>query len=138
MTPADVRAPAATAGQVVVTAAVGVAATAAVALVDPHRPGHYPECPLLWATGIYCPLCGGLRAVHDLTHLDLGAALDRNPLVVLGIPFALLAWGLWAQRAFTGRRLGSFPTWLGWGLLVVLVGFGILRNLPGWSFLSPA
>ncbi|RNL62311.1 DUF2752 domain-containing protein [Nocardioides marmoriginsengisoli] len=138
MTPANDRAPAATVSQVVVSAAIGVAATTAVALVDPHRPGHYPGCPLLWATGLYCPFCGGLRAVHDLTHLDLGAALDRNPLVVLGLPFVLLGWALWAQRAFTGRRIGSFPRWLGWSVLAVLLGYAVLRNLPGWTFLSPA
>jgi hypothetical protein len=25
-----------------------------------------------------------------------------------------------------------------WGVLVVVLAFGVLRNLPGWSWLSPA
>ena len=28
--------------------------------------------------GFYCPGCGGLRAVNDLTHGDVGAALSSN------------------------------------------------------------
>ena len=34
-------------------------------------------------TGLWCPGCGGLRAVHDLTHGHLVTALHENALVVL-------------------------------------------------------
>lgn len=120
------------------TAAGGLAATAVVALVDPHEGGRYPTCPLLALTGLYCPFCGGLRAVHDLTHLDLVGALERNPLVVVVGPLLVLGWLLWAQRAFTGRRLATPPAALGTVLVVGLVLFGVLRNVPGWTWLSPA
>jgi hypothetical protein len=122
------------------TAGGVLAATAVVALVDPNEGGHYPTCPLLALTGIYCPFCGGLRAVHDLAHLDLAGALDRNPLAVLVLPVLAILWLLWAQRAFTGRQLLRLrpPSWWGWATVGVLAVFMVLRNLPGGSWLSPA
>lgn len=130
-------APGPTRSTVFAAVGLGAAAVAAVALVDPHQ-GHYPRCPLLTLTGLYCPLCGGLRATFDLAHLDVGAALARNPLVVALAPVVVVAWLLWAQQAFSGRRLLVAPAWWGTALLVVLVCFGVLRNIPGWDWLSPA
>lgn len=122
------------------TAAGVGAATLVVAAVDPNRGGHYPTCPLLAITGIYCPFCGGLRAVHDLTHFDLGGALDRNPVVVIALPILTILWVLWAQRAFTGRQLLKVQAkpWWGWAVLGFLAVFMVARNLPGASWLSPA
>lgn len=123
--------------------AVGLGgATTLVALVDPYQDGHFPTCPLLALTGLYCPFCGGIRAVHDLAHLDVLSALERNPLVVLGLPLVVLALVGWGQRAFTGRRIALPRRVLGVALgptvIVLLVVFGVLRNLPGWDWLSPA
>lgn len=120
------------------TAAGVGAATVVVALVDPNDGGHYPTCPLLALTGIYCPFCGGLRAVHDAVHLNLAGALDRNPLAVVGLPLVAVLWLLWAQEAFTGRRLITTKPWWGWTAMVVLGVFMVVRNLPGASWLSPA
>ncbi|MFD0477703.1 DUF2752 domain-containing protein [Nonomuraea thailandensis] len=61
-----------------VAAAAG-AVFAVVGVIDPNEPGHYPTCPFLWATGLYCPGCGTLRTVHALAHLDPVAALGLNP-----------------------------------------------------------
>lgn len=126
---------------VVVTTGILAAATVTVALVDPNAPGHYPGCPFLAITGWYCPFCGGLRTVHDLSHLDLGAALAQNPLVVLLIPVAAWAWWRWVRRAFDWmppRRLLVPSRWMSWTALAVLVVFWVLRNLPGWTWLAPS
>lgn len=123
---------------VAVTGLIGLGATTLLAAVDPNQTGHYPTCPLLALTGLYCPFCGGMRVVHDLVHLDLLGALARNPLVVVMLPFVVLAWLAWARSAFTGRRAPVAPHWLLPAALVLLAGFGILRNVPGWSWLSPA
>ncbi len=124
---------------------VAVSAAAAgsallLAAVDPNQPGHYPLCPFLATTGLYCPGCGSLRAVHDLLHADLGGALARNPLTVLTVPMLVLAWVAWLRR-LTGRRAPhptSLPPALVWGLLGVVLAFWLLRNLPGMAWLSPA
>jgi hypothetical protein len=113
-----------------------LAATAYVAAVDPNRPGHYLVCPLLTLTGLYCPACGGLRAVHDLTHLDLARAWSMNPLLVLVAPFAVLAWGRWLARACGSSRWQVTPassrrsSWLAAAALVVVLAYAVLRNLP--------
>ena len=45
-------------------------AFAYVGTVDPNEPGHYPVCPLLRLTGVYCPGCGGLRSAYAFVHGD--------------------------------------------------------------------
>ena len=110
-----------------------------VAVVDPNQPGHYPTCPFLALTGMYCPGCGSLRAVHDLAHGDLSGALARNPLTVLVLVGMLVAYAAWARRLWLGRpRQWTPPRWLVTAAIVVYFAFGVLRNVPGWTWLSPA
>ena len=52
----------------------------------PARVGPLGLLPVALLTGIYCPGCGGLRAVNDLTHGDLGAAASSNLLFVVAAP----------------------------------------------------
>ncbi|MBC7289751.1 MAG: DUF2752 domain-containing protein, partial [Actinotalea sp.] len=88
-------------------AAVGglvATATTVLAVRSPHATGSYGVCPLLAFTGLWCPFCGGLRAVHDLTRLDLAGAWAMNPLFVLGVPVLVAAWAWWL-----GRALGVLP-----------------------------
>ncbi|MGC5014077.1 DUF2752 domain-containing protein [Streptosporangium sp. DT93] len=63
-------------------------------------------------TGLYCPGCGGLRAVHALAHGDPLTALGLNPLVVVLIPVAIVLWGRWtlgAWRGAAGTGAGALP-----------------------------
>jgi hypothetical protein len=115
------------------------AATAYVAAVDPDEPGHYPLCPTYALAGISCPGCGMLRATHALTHGDLGTAMQRNPLVVpilLGVAAVLL---LWVRSAWTGRAVHwEPPRWMPWALAAAFVVVTVARNVPGWTWASPA
>lgn len=88
-------------------------------------------CPLNAATGLYCPGCGTLRALHQLLHGQLGRSLAFNPLTVLAVPFVLYHFAIWALPALGWRRIapGGRTTW---ALLAVVVAFGVLRNLP-WA-----
>jgi hypothetical protein len=73
-------------------------------------------------------------------HADIADALARNPLAVVAVPFLLCALGAAWARAL-GRRppsTTSVPAPVLWGVLVVVLAFGVLRNVPGWSWLSPA
>ncbi|HEX2810922.1 MAG TPA: DUF2752 domain-containing protein [Kineosporiaceae bacterium] len=121
---------------VTASTAIGVGVVAAV---DPEPPGHHPICPLLILTGYYCPACGSLRAVHALTRADLHLAVDRNPLLVACLPFLLAAYLCWARRLVLGHpsRTGPAPRWVSWGLPALLIGFGVLRNVPALSWLAP-
>ena len=125
---------------VLAVSVAGLAAGALLYVVDPNRPGHYPTCPFLALTGLDCPGCGALRATHDLLHGDLTGALARNPLAVLAVPYLVLAFVTWVLRR-TGcpaPRSTQLPAWTIWALLVLVLAFGVLRNLPGFAFLSPA
>ncbi|MFI1567396.1 DUF2752 domain-containing protein [Streptomyces sp. NPDC020490] len=113
-------------------------AFAYVGAVDPNEPGHYPACPLLAYTGVYCPGCGGLRSAHAFVHGDFAAALrDNAPAVVGYLGFAVL-WTVWVVRAARGRPLriepGPVPLWTAGVLLLV---FTVVRNLPFGGWLHP-
>ncbi len=95
---------------------------------NPTEHGFYPRCPLYVWTGLQCPGCGGLRAVHQMLHGHWREAYAFNPLVVLLTPFVpLMVIGHWLP----GRPAKVFlqrPV-VGWGLTVLFLGFGVLRNV---------
>ncbi len=121
----------------VAVSCVGAALMAAVALLyfyDPTTAGFFPICALHALTGLDCPGCGGLRAVHQLSHGNIAAAWHFNPLFVALLPIALwLGFREWV-RVVTGRQLPGFVTRpiMGWVLIGVMVVFGIVRNIPGF------
>lgn len=111
--------------------ALGLIAVAILFHFNPATNGFYPYCVFSRATGLYCPGCGSLRALHQLLHGHVVEAFRYNALLMLSLP--LLAWlALRWLRSIIGARLKPLhikPVWL-WAGLVVLVTFGILRNLP--------
>ncbi|WP_374936878.1 DUF2752 domain-containing protein [Streptomyces sp. Ru73] len=121
------------------TLAAVLAAFAYVGAVDPNEAGHYPVCPLLRLTGIYCPACGGLRSAHAVAHGDLAAALGANALAVLGYAAFAVFWTVWLVRAgrglpASGPRPGAVHWWLIGGVVLL---FTVLRNLPAGAALAP-
>jgi len=107
-----------------------------VRVVDPNIVGHYPVCLSLTLMGTYCPLCGGLRAVHDLMLGNVAGAFRMNPLVVLGLPLLVLVWWRWVRRALRGIR-ATVPAirWPAWVTFGVIAAFWVARNIPalqGW------
>ncbi len=115
---------------------------AATAVRDPHTPGSYGICPSLLIFGVYCPGCGSLRAMADVVAGDPTAAMGHN---LLFLP-AVVGLTIWAVLQLSPRvpRVRITPTmlsryrWLNIPaiLLVVVIVFGVLRNLPG-SPLAP-
>lgn len=117
----------------------GVAAAFAyVGAVDPNEPGHYPVCPLLRFTGLYCPGCGGLRSAHAFIHGDLPAAFGANALAVVGYGLFAVLMAVWLIRAVRAvpMRIAISPA-RAWGIGAVLALFSVVRNLPFGSALAP-
>ena len=115
------------------------AATLALHLRDPHQHGSWGLCPSA-ALGIYCPGCGGLRAVNDLTNGDLAGAASSNLLFVVLMPAIIALLVLWAADRWSGRSRHidgrrARATLVGIG--VVAVVFTVLRNLPMGAWLAP-
>ncbi|MFD8016001.1 DUF2752 domain-containing protein [Streptomyces sp. NPDC058955] len=120
------------------TLAGTAAAFTYVGLVDPNEPGHYPVCPLLRFTGLYCPGCGGLRSAHAVAHGDLTAALGANALAVAGYAVCAVLMVVWLIRAVRGTptRFTVRPAWW-WALGALTTVFAVIRNLPLGSALAP-
>ncbi|MFF0449478.1 DUF2752 domain-containing protein [Streptomyces sp. NPDC004609] len=120
----------------------GVAAAFAyVGSVDPNEPGHYPACPLLRLTGIFCPGCGGLRSAHAFVHGDLATAFGANAVAVIGYGVFAVVWTVWLIRAVRGVpgatwRISVGPVWW-WTAGAVVLVFSVVRNLPFGSALAP-
>jgi hypothetical protein len=118
--------------------AVVGAAFGYVGLVNPNHPGHYPVCPLLALTGIYCPGCGGLRSAYAVAHGHFGAALSDNALAVIGYGVFAVVMAGWLIRAVQGRptQLALRPAYW-WAIGAVILVFTVVRNLPMGSALAP-
>ena len=117
-----------------------LAASLLLHLRDPHQGGSYAYCPWLLLTGTYCPGCGGLRAVNDLTDGDLAAAASSNLLFVASLPVLVLWWASTVRDRWQGRvrqvaarRHGMLAV----GFLVVALAFAVVRNLPFGAWLAP-
>jgi Protein of unknown function (DUF2752) len=122
----------------VATALAVGAVWAATATLGPDRVMPL-SCPLFSLTGLACPFCGGLRAAHALGQGDLVAAVGYNALAVAAAPLLAGVWVGWLIRRWGGDR-GRRPGVSGRALLavaVVLVTFGVVRNLPSVQWLAP-
>ncbi len=116
------------------------AVTLALHLRDPHQHGSWGLCPSATLLGVYCPGCGGLRAVNDLTDGHIGAAASSNLLLLIAMPLIVFVLGRWLVDAWTGRIRDHDLRLIGWvttGFLVAMVVFTVLRNLPAGSWLAP-
>ncbi len=107
---------------------------------DPHVPGAWGSCVFLDATGLWCPGCGGLRAVNDLTHLDVAGAFSSNAVAVVLVGLLAAWWAAWAWSAATRRTL-PWDRWVTparvYAGLAVVLAFSVLRNVPGFEALGP-
>jgi hypothetical protein len=104
---------------------------------DPAQPGSFfPPCQFHTLTRLHCPGCGSQRAVHQLLHGRLAAALHCNALLCLLIP--LLAWEALAKSTARMPSLLHRPR-VGWTIVWLVIGFAVLRNLPLWpgTLLAP-
>lgn len=121
------------------TAAGVTVATIALHVRDPHVTHSWGVCPLYALTGIYCPGCGGLRGVNDLTNGHVGAAASSNLLMVCAIPVAGYLFARWARATWLGNDVSlvpPLPRAVTYALAGVVAVFWVLRNVPG-SWLAP-
>lgn len=131
--------------QPAMVAAGGLVAAAVLHVRDPNVAGSWGPagvglCPWQALTGLWCPGCGGLRAVHELTTLDLGAALSANVLVVALVVVLAVAWVRWVRARWRGdpaERMLVLSPIASTSVLVTMAVFTVLRNLPVGAALAP-
>ncbi|MGN1481544.1 DUF2752 domain-containing protein [Porcipelethomonas sp.] len=103
------------------------------------RLGIAVPCIFHKITGFYCPGCGVTRMCIHLINLDFYRAFRSNPGVFLSLPLLIV---IFSASAYSHVRYGK-PAKQKWLTVleiitaVMLIIFGILRNIPFFSFLAP-
>ena len=108
-----------------------------LAFNNPLNQPVLPRCPTEQFAGVYCPGCGATRATHHLLQGRPAIAWGYNSLfVILGVPLILWSLITLGYHVITGRRIRrpNLPPAVGWGVLVVMLGYAVVRNLPGERF----
>lgn len=102
--------------------------------------GHGIPCVFHEVTGLYCPGCGLTRAVYTLlVYGDIKQAFGYNAMLFIAGPillFIAVRWGYYTikQKDYTLSKFECIITII---LLVLLLVFSILRNIPMFSMLAP-
>ena len=115
-----------------------VLAGVAAHLVSPTRDHWLPKCPFHELTGLWCPGCGATRAACALAHGDVLSAIRHNVLFLPALALLVWAWAAYATRSFipatAAHRWSRSPLSMlrrPWWLVGIVVGFWVLRNVPG-------
>src|SRR2546421_4257673 len=103
---------------------------AALFLFNPEQHSFYPFCFFYRTTGLLCPGCGALRALHQILHGNLASALRFNSLLVASLPVVGFFMGRFVVCKMKKQPASHIipSVWLWWALGVMLA-FGVLRNL---------
>lgn len=94
-------------------------------------------CIFYEITGLYCPGCGITRMFKSIIHLDFYQAFRYNPLIFI---LLIVTCGyfiidiIYYKKYKKHIKLNSKVYVI---LLIVVISFGILRNIPLFSFLAP-
>jgi Protein of unknown function (DUF2752) len=105
----------------------------ALCFIEPGSSPWLPQCPFYELTGLYCPGCGTTRMLYFLVHGHPLLAFRENALAMLVFPAILYK----LLRTFAGKTNGLNPQVsyrLGTALVVVVLVFGVARNLPFRAF----
>ena len=82
---------------------------------------------------LYCPGCGITRMFLALFKLDFYQAFRYNPLVFILLILSIVY--------FLVKKIGKLnfklPNYVYYYLLFIVIIYGILRNIPLFSFLAP-
>lgn len=92
-------------------------------------------CPFWKLTGLYCPGCGGTRAIRALLHGDILLSLRCHPLILYLACFLTVFLGSNTLSLFSGGRIWGMQwknRWL-WIAVVVTAVSWIVKN---WMLLQ--
>ncbi len=112
-------------------AAAGLAGASVLLRFSPQQYAFYPRCPFYALTGHYCPGCGATRAIAELLHGHVAAALHFNAAVTLLLPLLLWYFGTMYWTAAQDNRVEwpQVPQWSWRAALACVLLFGVARDL---------
>lgn len=118
---------------------VSCAAIGILALFLYNKFGVGFPCVFHEITGLYCAGCGMTRAVNALSKFEFYQAFRYNLFVVFALPFIAIYF-LVEGYYWVLNRQNRFDSFFRVTAVVVLVGllaYGVLRNIPEFSWLAP-
>ena len=119
--------------QTVVILAVGL-----IYLLIVEKLGRGIPCLFFEITGLRCPGCGVTRMFRALAHLDVRRAFHCNAAAMICLPFLVIQYAAGFRSQPPSESFNRFFQRLNIGLAVMLLIFGVVRNLPAFSpWLNP-
>lgn len=115
-----------------------ILAVAAISFVVFHiHPEWFPQnqerCYFSRELHLYCPGCGGTRAMLALFDFDVVRSFLSNPMPVYAVILCVRMWVALLHNTLLikeeSRVWRVLYNWEAWGILVVIVGNFILRNV---------
>lgn len=99
------------------------------------RIGFGIPCVFRSITGLLCPGCGVTHMALCLLHGDVLGAFSANPMVLMLLPvLMILAFRItWRYLVSGQKRLTQWENRVVIGMIVLLIGFGAVRNLAFFS-----
>lgn len=122
-----------------ITAAAILLAAGILYYVINRLTGFAIPCPFHLLTGFYCPGCGISRMFISLFQLDFITAFHQNAGVLILSPLLII---LAVVSIISYIKTGNMPNSRWFNILAIFliccfVLFGVLRNIPYFSFLAP-
>ena len=113
------------------SAAAGLAGAALLYRFSPQEYAFYPRCPFYALTGHLCPGCGATRAIAELLHGHVAAAMHFNAAVTLLLPVLLwyFARMYWTAVREDRNEWPQVPAWSWPAALAFVLFFAVLREI---------
>lgn len=127
--------------RIVIVAFILVILFAGVLILYYNNPKEHQimlACPIYTLTGYYCPGCGAGRACYSILHGQIYQGFRYNPLLILILPWLALYYltsGIQWLRTGRARLMTSLPEWIAYTVLVLLIAYGVVRNLDVYPFI---
>lgn len=95
-----------------------------------HNPSLFPPCGLKTFFHLYCPGCGGTRALEQLLNFRLVESFLSNPLVLFMAVTLIYYWLKTLILLMVKHGDARFRIHMGvlWAFLIIMIGFCVIRN----------
>ena len=100
-------------------------------LPEPFFKLAFRDCPIYALTGLYCPGCGGTRAILALLQGDLLKSIWYHPIVPYGVALYAAFMGSHTLKRFTHGRIKGMKYRDGYlyGAVILVIGNVLVKNL---------